>query len=121
MQSAHATKCACGDCHRKRLADGTQEAYERELRAETDRVLRRIKEDNEGPHAASKQSAEGAVSSPSAAATNAGNAIVEAKRMPGGDTESGFLKNLFETVQRVKYDSKCPHGEPFYACMCCSH
>ena len=183
MQSAHPTKCACGDCRRKRLADGTQEAYEWELRAETDRVLRRMKGDNEVPlchkckkarawrgecvdcymaqhsqrvfergewrfpdtHsirqgyymeeeqyaqmrrvererlATSKQSAEGALSSLSAAATNAGKAFVKAEAMVGGDTESGFVKNLFETVQGVKYDSKCPHGEPFYACMCCSH
>ena len=178
MESAHHSKCACGKCHEKRVADGTQDAYMRELRAETDRVLRRPKEDNNPPlcykckkqrawrgecvecymaqhsqrvfergewrmpdthnirqgyymeeehyaraHrlAASKQSAEGALSSLSAAATNADNAIVEAKAMPAGETELGFLKNLFETVQGVKYDSMCPHGEPFYACMCCSH
>jgi superfamily I DNA and/or RNA helicase len=56
-----------------------------------------------------------------AAAANADNAIVEAKAIPGSETELGFLKNLFQTVQGVKYDSMCPHGEPFYACMCCSH
>jgi hypothetical protein len=54
-------------------------------------------------------------------AANADNAIVEAKTMPGGDTELGFLKNLFQMVQGVKYDGICPHGEPFYACMSCSH
>jgi hypothetical protein len=37
----------------------------------------------------------------------------------GGDSD--FAKSLFETVQGVKYDSKCPHGDPFYACMSCSH
>jgi hypothetical protein len=55
------------------------------------------------------------------AAANADNAIVEAKAMPGGEAELGFLKNLFQAVQGVEYDSKCPHGQPFYACMCCSH
>jgi hypothetical protein len=184
MESAHHSKCACGKCHEKRVADGTQDAYMRELRAETDRVLRRPKEDNEVPlchkckkarawrgecidcymanhsepwvdaygrrrfpdthnirqgyymeeehyarahrlererRAASKQSAEAALSSFSAAAINAGNAIVEAKAMPGGETELDFIKNLFETVQGVKYDDKCPHGDPFSACMSCSH
>ena len=180
MESAHHTKCPCGECHKKRVADGTQEDYERELRAETDRVLRRPKEDDEVPlcykcnkkrawrgecvdcymaqhsqrvfergewrmpdthnirqgyymeeehyarqrHmererlAASKQAAPKPVL---VAAANADNAIVEAKAMPGGETELGFLKNLFQTVQGVEYDSKCPHGQPFYACMCCSH
>jgi hypothetical protein len=41
--------------------------------------------------------------------------------MPGGEAELDFLKNLFQTVQGVKYDATCPHGEPFYACMSCSH
>ena len=39
----------------------------------------------------------------------------------GRHTESDFVKKLFEAVQGVKYDSKCPHGDPFYACMSCSH
>ena len=179
MESAHHIKCPCGKCHEKRVEDGTQEAYERELRAETDRVLRRPKEDDEVPlcykcnkkrawrgecvdcymaqhsqrvferlpethnirqgyymeeehyarahrlererRAASKQSAEAALSSFSAAAINAGNAIVEAKAMPGGETELDFIKNLFPAVQGVKYDDKCPHGDPFYACMSWSH
>jgi len=41
--------------------------------------------------------------------------------MPGGEAELGFLKDLFQRVQGVKYDATCPHGEPFYACMSCSH
>ena len=175
MESAHPTKCACGKCHEKRVADGTQDAYESELRGETDKVLRRMKEDNEVPlcHKCNKKRAwrgecvdcymaqhsqrvfeRGEWRLPDThnirqgyymeeehyaqqrrlererrdapkpllvAAVNADNAIVEAKTMSGGETEIGFLKNLFETVQGVKYDSKCPHGEPFYACMCCSH
>jgi len=175
MESAHHTKCPCGECHKKRVADGTQEAYERELRAETDRVLRRPKEDNNPPlcykckkkrawrgecvecymaqhsqrvfergewrmpdthnirqgyymeeeHYARQRHMErerGDAPKPLlVAAANADNAIVEAKAMPGGETELGFLKNLFQTVQGVEYDSKCPHGDPFYACMSCSH
>ena len=175
MESAHHTKCPCGKCHEKRVADGTQEAYERELRAETDRVLRRPKEDDEVPlcYKCNKKRAwrgecidcymaqhsqrvfeRGEWRLPDthnirqgyymeeevyarqhhlererrdapkpllAAAANADNAIVEAKAIPGGESELGFLKNLFQIVQGVAYDSKCPHGMPFYACMCCSH
>jgi hypothetical protein len=35
--------------------------------------------------------------------------------------ENDFAKSLFQTIQGVKYDDKCPHGMPFYACMPCSH
>ena len=175
MESAHHTKCPCGKCHEKRVADGTQEAYERELRAETDRVLRRPKEDDEVPlcykcnkkrawrgecidcymaqhsqrvfergewrlpdthnirqgyymeeevYARQRHLERERRDAPKpllAAAANADNAIVEAKAIPGGESELGFLKNLFQIVQGVAYDSKCPHGMPFYACMCCSH
>ena len=47
--------------------------------------------------------------------------IIMARAMSGGHTDSGFAKNLFQTVQGVRYDSLCPHGDPFYACMSCSH
>ena len=51
----------------------------------------------------------------------AAKGIAAAKAMPGGDSEDGFAKNLFQTVQGVKHDDKCPHGMPYYACMPCSH
>jgi len=35
--------------------------------------------------------------------------------------DDDFVKGLFKSVQGVEYDSKCPHGLPFYACMSCSH
>jgi hypothetical protein len=56
--------------------------------------------------------------------TKAAQGIAAAKAMPGGDTEDGFAKNLFQTIQTiqgVKHDDKCPHGMPYYACMPCSH
>jgi hypothetical protein len=175
MEAAHTPKCACGECDKKRVADGTQEDYERESRAATDAALERLKEDNDAPlcYTCNKKRAwsgecvdcymapryqrvfersewwmpvpyksrqlywmeeeayarqrriererHKAAKPLLAAAANADNAIVEAKAMPAGETESGFLKNLFQTVQGVAYDSKCPHGQPFYACMCCSH
>jgi len=51
----------------------------------------------------------------------AAEGMVAAAAMPGGDTEDGFAKNLFQAIQGVKHDDKCPHGMPFYACMPCSH
>jgi hypothetical protein len=35
--------------------------------------------------------------------------------------DDNFIKNLFQTIQGVKYDALCPHGLPYYACMSCSH
>jgi hypothetical protein len=55
------------------------------------------------------------------AAAKADDAIRTAREMPDGDKELDLVKNLFKTVQGVEYDSKCPHGLPFYACMACSH
>ena len=43
----------------------------------------------------------------------------DASNMSGKTDE--FIKNLFQTVQGVKYDDRCPHGLPYYACMSCSH
>jgi hypothetical protein len=37
------------------------------------------------------------------------------------DSTDTFIKNLFKIVQGVKYDDRCPHGLPYYACMSCSH
>jgi hypothetical protein len=51
----------------------------------------------------------------------AAEGMAAAAAMPGGDTEDGFAKNLFQTIQGVKHDDKCPHGIPYYACMSCSH
>jgi hypothetical protein len=35
--------------------------------------------------------------------------------------DDDFVKNLFQTVQNVKFDSMCPHGNVVYSCMACSH
>ena len=51
----------------------------------------------------------------------AAQGMAAAAAMPGGHTEDGFAKNLFQTIQGVKHDDKCPHGMPYYACMPCSH
>jgi len=48
------------------------------------------------------------------------DAAIAVAKAPG-KTEDSFIKNLFQTVQGVKYDDRCPHGLPYYACMSCSH
>jgi hypothetical protein len=89
----HVLNCACSACHNKRVADGTQEAYMRDLQARVDEVLGSLKKEADPP---------------SSLGTKAENEI-------------DFAKNLFQIVQGVKYDDKCPHDLPFYACMPCSH
>ena len=185
--SHDASKCPCGVCHLKRVESGAQDAYERHLRAATDKVLHRLKrgdhsepeheEESDAPplcykckkarawrgecvdcymaqHSEPWMDAYGrrrfpdthnirqgyymeeeqyahmrraererraAAKSLFSAASKADTALAAASAMPGGKTELGFVKNLFETLQGVKHDSKCPHGLPFYACMSCSH
>jgi len=123
----HVAGCACGACYNKRVANGTQDAYMAKLRAETDAILARTPRRYTGAYSPTDSSMGGARGGSSSiagmlgAATQADNAISAARKMPGGSTEDGFAKNLFQTVQGVKYDDKCPHGLPFYACMSCSH
>ena len=47
--------------------------------------------------------------------------ILAAKKMCETYTQENFAKNLFKTVQGVEFDGLCPHGQPFYSCMPCSH
>lgn len=156
--------CACGDCHKKRVADGTQEAYERELRANTDKVFAslkaeyheltrpapRVAEEDNPPlcYKCNKTRAwrgecidcymanhskrvfeRGEWRMPDTHNIRQGYYMEEeayaqqrraASRQPKS-TELDLVKGLFQTVQGVKFDDKCPHGEPFYACMSCSH
>jgi hypothetical protein len=102
----HLTDCACGVCHRARVANGTQDAYMARLTAETDRVLAR---EFQTDRYTSSASIDGML----------GTAHPMHASRSGLDDD--FVKNLFKAVQGVEYDSKCPHGLPFYACMPCSH
>jgi hypothetical protein len=36
-------------------------------------------------------------------------------------SDDQIAKNLFQRVQGVEHDDKCPHDLPYYACMPCSH
>lgn len=105
----HVPRCACGSCNAKRIADGTQAEYLDWVHAEATAVLTRPPRNPTNPIS-------GVFS-----AAKADSSIAAARSMPGGDSEEGFAKNLFQTVQGVKFDDKCPHGLPFYACMSCSH
>jgi len=94
--SSHTPKCMCGICHKKRIADGTEAAFEEELRKETDKVLKNIKNSYTSP-----------------------KPTLSTITTHANDTE--YIKKLFETVQGVNFQDKCPHGYPYYACMPCSH
>lgn len=180
-QSHDTSNCPCGACHKVRVANGTQDDYEHELRAATNMVLNRLKrdgdrapkdeEDNNPPlcykckkvrawrgecvdcymaQHSQRVFVRGDWQLPDThnirqgyymeeevyarqrrlererrAATKSLVASAAAAHFhppaAGGETELGFLKNLFQEVQGVKYDSKCPHALPFYACMSCSH
>jgi hypothetical protein len=122
----HVENCACGSCYNKRVADGSQDAYMAKLRAETDAILAKASARYAYSTTTEYASTGGfGLNAPPvnlmSSAGRAGDAIYAALKMTGGDTDDGFAKNLFKTVQGVNYDDKCPHGLPFYACMSCSH
>jgi hypothetical protein len=98
IKKTHVAKCACGECHRARVLNGTADAYMRACQEDSDKVLSTI-----------------------ASQLGADMAISAARAMPTGETDDGFIKNLFKTVQGVNFDDKCPHDLPYYACMSCSH
>ena len=37
------------------------------------------------------------------------------------NTNLTFVKKLFQVSQGVNHDDICPHGQPIYSCMPCSH
>ncbi len=159
--AAHSFMCACGECNKKHVADGTQGEYERELRTDTNKVLAKMKAEyheftrparsvaeEENPplcykchktrawrgecidcYMANHSYERGAWRMPDTHNIRQGYYMEEevyaqqrrAASRPPKSTESDLVKGLFQTVQGVKFDDKCPHGDPFYACMSCSH
>lgn len=115
LTSIHDPRCACGICHRKRIANGTHAEYMSWVHAGVTAVLSRP------PRMSDSAASTNPISALLSAGAKADSAIANAHNMPGGDSEVGFAKNLFQTVQGVKFDDKCPHDLPFYACMSCSH
>lgn len=166
---AHSFMCACGDCHKKRVADGTQEAYERELRANTDKVFARLKGEYDeltrpAPRVAEEENPplcykcnktrawrgecidcymanhskrvfergewrmpdthnirQGYYMEEEYYAQQRRRQRAESKQTQQKPIELDLVKGLFQTVQGVNFDDKCPHGDPYYACMSCSH
>jgi hypothetical protein len=167
---AHSLTCPCGDCHKKRVADGTQEAYECELRTNTDKVFASLKAKYHELTAPAPRVAEKEINPPLCYKCNKNRAWrgecidcymanhsnrvfergewrmpdthnirqgyymeeeyyaqqrrrqrAESKQTQQKPSELDLVKELFQTVQGVNFDDKCPHGEPFYACMSCSH
>lgn len=87
----HSTEnCACGSCHRYRMANGTAEGYRRRCREAVDAVLSRLKDaESSVPRAK-------AVANLLGKASAADDAICLARAMPGGSTDDGFVKNILE-------------------------
>lgn len=110
----HHNRCSCKVCHDKRVANGTIDAYIKMLRADADATRSTTVTRMPLP-------SKTAIDDLLKAGAKADSQIAEATRMPGGNTDDGFIKNLFKTVQGVNHDSLCPHGLPYYACMSCSH
>jgi hypothetical protein len=113
LTTPHVPRCACGICHKKRVADGTQAEYSAWVKEETDKVLNRY------IHTSRCACCE----CYSKRVSNGTDGEYYAWVQEETDTvlKPDFVKQLFKTVQGVNFDDKCPHGLPFYACMSCSH
>lgn len=107
----HSDRCSCKACYDTRIKNGTQDAYMKLLQADTDAALKRSSLGKEPIVPAPKD-----IDNLLKTAAKADSQIAEARAMPGD-----FIKNLFKTVQGVKFDDRCPHALPYYACMSCSH
>jgi hypothetical protein len=99
-QKAHAPNCACGVCF-----------WEREA-----------KEGRYPPESSSRPVVSSGATSPIGAmlkAAQKADAVI-AKTLASSSGGSDMVKDIFASMG-APFDSKCPHGLPFYACMPCSH
>lgn len=119
----HVDTCPCGVCHKSRVDSGTQGAYEKKTREAANAVLATL------PAICKKECLQRQESYSSTqplvniglALAKADLAIAKASAACGGGADHpDFAKNLFAAMG-TPYDSKCPHGLPFYSCMPCSH
>jgi len=98
--------CACGNCHKSRVDSGTQDAYEKRIRAKVNEVLKDKQEHK--PFVCQCANCKGFTA----------NKAAVSKESHGKQLEDA--KAIFAAMG-TPFDSKCPHGLPFYACMPCSH
>jgi hypothetical protein len=98
--------CACGTCHKSRVDSGTSDAYMKRCREASDAAMARLRRQE-----SYLQTALGFE----------GRSIWGSAAASGGSTDHpDFAKEIFAAMG-TPYDSKCPHGLPFYSCMPCSH
>ena len=108
--------CACGVCHKSRVDSGTQGVYEKKIKEAANAVCKKECIQSQESYRPTQP-----LVGIGAALAKAGLAIETAKATCGGGADHpDFAKNLFAAMG-TPYDSKCPHGLPFYACMPCSH
>ena len=113
LTAAHVPRCACGACHKERVAAGTHQEYVNDVQKAANAVYESLDIPLPGRISPVTKIEENLI--------NVGDSIAKARKMEGGDTGQGFVKNLFKTIQGPSYNDKCPHTLPYYACMSCSH
>ena len=144
----HVDTCPCGTCHKSRVDSGTAHQYMERCRRETDLGLKRAT--CPGCKATEKVSgrnicmecyveknaydSRGFLKMPTELHMMRQAYVLEEASWIATKTErderapasqisansSDFAKDIFAALG-TPYDSKCPHGLPFYACMPCSH
>lgn len=126
--------CECGVCYKSRVDSGTQGAHEKRVYEAAEVIIACITSTREDLSArqdrvnyyAQKycdQNPTSGLTGIIKGAIGADSTISKASKVSGGSAGSNdtdFAKNLFAEMGSP-YDSKCPHGLPFYACMSCSH
>jgi hypothetical protein len=95
--------CACGNCHKSRVDAGTQDAYLARVRAKAQEVLEHEHKPEE-------------VLSHKPFVCQCAKCKGYTAAIKGAADPKAIFAGL-----GTPFDSKCPHGLPFYACMPCSH
>jgi hypothetical protein len=113
LTAAHVPRCACGTCHNERVAAGTQQEYVNDVQKAANAVYESLDIPLPGRISPVTEIEENLI--------KVSDSIAKARKMEGGNTGQGFVKNLFKTIQGSKYNDKCPHALPYYTCMSCSH
>ena len=113
--------CACGNCHKSRVDSGTQDAYMSRVRAKVNEVLKDKQEHK--PFVCQCANCKGFTVNKAAVGKESHGKESHGKESHGKESHGKQLedaKAIF-AAPGTPFDSKCPHGLPFYACMPCSH